>query len=100
LDDFISTENDEWGNRENPVFDWMNLIRAKKNKGHTIVMHVFYEILLRSSLRPDSGVYTLRVMKSVCAVKFSKSLNITLPFLWNLIDSKRLNSTIISNELN
>jgi len=30
LDDFICTENDVWGNRENPVFDWMNLIRAKK----------------------------------------------------------------------
>jgi len=33
--------------RENPVFDWMNLIRAK-NKCHTIVKQVFYEILLRS----------------------------------------------------
>jgi len=53
-----------------------------------------------ASLRPDSGVNTLRVMKSVCAVKFSKSLDITLSFLRNLIDSKRLNSTIISNELN
>jgi len=30
LDFFISTENDVWGNRENPIFDWMNLIRAKK----------------------------------------------------------------------
>jgi len=35
--------------RENPVFDWMNLIRAKK--GHTIVMHVFKEIDL-STARP------------------------------------------------
>jgi len=38
LDDFISTENDVWGNRENPVFDWMNLIRAKK--GYTFVTHL------------------------------------------------------------
>ena len=30
LDDSKSTGNDVWGNRENPVFDWMNLIRAKK----------------------------------------------------------------------
>ena len=51
LNDFISTEN-VWGNRENPVFDWMNLIRAK-NKGHTIVtvMHMFYENLLRSKIK-------------------------------------------------
>jgi len=47
LDDFIFTENDVWGNRHNPLFDWMNLTRAK-NKGHTIVMHVFHDILLRS----------------------------------------------------
>jgi len=39
-------------------------------------------------------------MKAVCAVKFSRSLDVTLPFPWNLIESKRLKSTIISNELN
>jgi len=62
---------------------------------------MYYPIIIKlASLRPDSGVYTLRVMKSVCAVKFSRSLDVTLPFPWNLIESKRLTSTIISNELN
>ena len=109
LDDFISTENGVWVNREQPVFDWMNLIRTKK--GHTIVrsyirkflgycflkfllywnnkqLHVkqnilwvklitspdvnrlivksltCFPIVVRlTSLRPDSGVYTLWVMK-------------------------------------
>jgi len=39
-------------------------------------------------------------MKSVCAVKCLRSLDVTLPFPWNLIESKRLTSTFISNELN
>jgi len=53
-----------------------------------------------SRCKPVYSKNTLRVMKSVCAVKFSRSLNVTLPFPWNLIESKRLTSTIISNELN
>jgi len=30
LDNFISTKSDVWENRENSIFDWMNLIHAKK----------------------------------------------------------------------
>jgi len=50
LDDFISTENDVWETEKIPFsigWTWY----AWKNKGHTIVMHIFYEILLRSYIK-------------------------------------------------
>ena len=44
---------------ENPIFDWMNLIRAGE-KCHTIVMHVFYEILFVRRF-PFGGIAFLSV---------------------------------------
>ena len=35
-------------------------------------------IITLASLRPDSGVYTLRVMQYVCAVKFARRLDVNL----------------------
>jgi len=48
LDDFITTENDVWGNKRKSRFRLDEPELREKNKGHTIVMQVFYEIMLRS----------------------------------------------------
>ena len=115
---FIGWFHKHWkwrvGNRENPVFDWMNLIRTKfcfvrrlnlywNNKQLRVKQNIlwikgitspdvnrfrvkimtYYLIIIRlSSLRLDSGVYTLRVMRYVCAVKFARRLDVTLEFNW------------------
>ena len=50
---------------------------------------------IHRSVRPcvyTMGIYTLRVMQLVCAVKFARRLDVNL----ELIESKMLNSTIIS----
>ena len=41
----------------------------------------YFPIIIRlASLLPDSGDYTLRVMKKVFAVKFARGLDVTLEF--------------------
>jgi len=51
------------------------------NRFLVITSLTYYPITIRlASQRPDSGVYTLRVMKYVCAVKFARRLDVTLEF--------------------
>jgi len=67
-----------WGNRENPVFDWINLIHAK-NKGHTIVMH---DCVLRKCASFVDLIFGVLLSKVFFSYLNNKLLRVKQNILW------------------